>query len=397
MALQYVAFPLFSKDGAKSGQQKKAVKSVSFPLLQRGGARGDLAGVQTDHSEALIDVVRGAFARRAPLAIRGGNTKSFYGRLTEGEPLDVSPHRGVVNYEPTELVITARAGTTLIEIETLLAEHGQMLPFEPPSFGWRATAGGCVAAGLAGPRRPFAGAVRDNLLGVQIINGKGERLKFGGEVMKNVAGYDLSRLMAGALGTLGVLLQCSFKVLPKPLRVVTLAHGIDAASAIRTMNEWARRPLPVSATWHDGEHLYVRLAGGEYTVKAAVEAVGGDTVDEGASLWHGVRDQTERFFSGDLPLWRMSVPSAAPVLDVPGACALEWSGALRWIKTDANAAQVRRAATAAGGHATLFRGGDRQGDVFQPLPEPLMTAHRNLKQALDPADIFNPGKLYPEL
>ena len=350
-----------------------------------------------DHSEALIDAVRDALAPRRSLAIRGGNSKAFYGRVTEGESLDVSSHCGVINYEPTELVITARAGTVLTEIETLLSQQRQMLPFEPPGFGGRATVGGCVAAGLSGPRRPYAGAVRDNLLGVEIINGKGERLKFGGEVMKNVAGYDLSRLMAGALGTLGVLLQCSFKVLPKPVRELTLVHRMDAASAIETMNNWARKPLPVSATWHDGKALYVRLGGGEQAVTAAAETITGDRVDGGDTLWHDVREQTKQFFSDDRPLWRVSVPPATPVLNMPGVHALEWNGALRWVKTDANANEIRRMATAVGGHATLFRGGDRQGEVFQPLPAALMTAHRHVKRSLDPQGLFNPGRLYPDL
>ncbi|MBA2492489.1 MAG: glycolate oxidase subunit GlcE [Gammaproteobacteria bacterium] len=350
-----------------------------------------------DHCEALLDAVRDAFARRMALRIHGGDTKAFYGRATDGEPLDVSPHRGVVNYEPTELVLTARAGTRIAEIETLLVEQGQMLPFEPPHFGEHATIGGCVAAGLSGPRRPYAGAVRDNLLGTEIINGRGQRLKFGGEVMKNVAGYDLSRLMAGALGTLGVLLQVSFKVLPEPKRETTLVKTLDAERAIEVMNEWARCPLPVSATWHDGRDLYVRLAGGEYAVEAAAETIDGDTVDDGKTLWRRVREQVAPFFEGDRPLWRVSVPSAAPTLDIDGESALEWNGALRWIKTPAKAGHVQRIAAAAGGHATLFRGGDRRGEVFQPLPAALMAAHRRLKRSLDPEGLFNAGRLYPDL
>ncbi|HEX2238597.1 MAG TPA: glycolate oxidase subunit GlcE [Gammaproteobacteria bacterium] len=350
-----------------------------------------------DHSEALLSAVQEAYAYCRALKIRGGDTKAFYGRAIDGESLNVSPHRGVVNYEPTELVITARAGTKLSEIETLLSEQGQMFPFEPPHFGVAATVGGCVAAGLAGPRRPFAGAVRDNLLGVEVINGRGERLKFGGEVMKNVAGYDLSRLMAGALGTLGVLLQCSIKVLPRPLRALTLAQTVTAKRAIQTMNEWARRPLPISATWHDGKTLYARLEGGEHAVEAAAKDVGGDRFQDGEALWRGVREQAEPFFCDERPLWRVSVPPATPVLHVSGDCTMEWNGALRWIKTNANAKDIHHIAAEAGGHATLFRGGNRRGQVFQPLPAVLMAVHKNLKKALDPASIFNPGRLYPEL
>jgi glycolate oxidase FAD binding subunit len=349
-----------------------------------------------DFSEALTDAVGDAFARRRPLAIRGGGTKSFYGRPTEGEPLDVSAHRGVINYAPTELVITARAGTRLQDIETLLAAHGQMLPFEPPHFGENATIGGCVAAGLSGPRRPHAGSVRDSLLGVEIINGKGERLKFGGEVMKNVAGYDLSRVMVGALGTLGVLLQVSFKVLPMPMREITLRRAVPVNRGIEIMTEWGRRLLPISATWHDGEYLYTRLAGGS-AVEAAASVIGGERLDNGGVLWRSVREHTAPFFSGDAPLWRLSLPPATPVLDMPSESAVEWSGALRWLKTDTRAPDVRDAAIGSDGHATLFRGGDRQGEVFQPLPAALMAVHRNLKRALDPAGILNPGRFYAEL
>jgi glycolate oxidase FAD binding subunit len=355
------------------------------------------ASTAQDYSERLIAAVRDADAHHAALAIHGGNTKAFYGRATEGEPLNVSPHCGVVRYEPTELVITTRAGTLLSEVEDLLDQQGQMLPFEPPHFGTRATVGGCVAAGLSGPRRPYAGAVRDNLLGVEIINGKGERLKFGGEVMKNVAGYDLSRLMAGALGTLGVLLQVSFKVLPRPVSELTLSQAVDADRAIELMTGWARRPLPISATWHDGQLLYLRLAGGERGVKAAADAIGGDRVADGEHPWQAVREHTAPFFKDSGPLWRLSLPPATPMCRLPGACAREWSGALRWIKTDAPLAAVRSAAVAAGGHATLFRGGDAHGEPFQPLPTAMMTIHQHLKRALDPVGILNPGRMYAQV
>ncbi|MBA2409262.1 MAG: glycolate oxidase subunit GlcE [Gammaproteobacteria bacterium] len=347
-----------------------------------------------DVSEVLIDAVRDAFKQRTPLVIHGGKSKAFYGRAVEGEPLDVSPHRGVVNYEPTELVLSARAGTRLTEIETLLVEQGQMLPFEPPHFGERATISGCVAAGLSGPRRPYAGAVRDNLLGVVIVNGQGQRLKFGGEVMKNVAGYDLSRLMAGALGTLGVLLQVSFKVLPTPKRETTLLRTLDSERAIKIINDWARRPLPISATWHDGDCLYTRLAGGHSAIDAAVRQLDGEPLDDGDAFWRGIREQTAPFFAGETPLWRLSVPPAMPMLDLPGDWAIEWNGALRWLKTDVPAKDIRTRTTAAGGHATLFRGGDRASQVFQPLSSVLMAAHKRLKAALDPAGILNSGRMY---
>jgi glycolate oxidase FAD binding subunit len=349
--------------------------------------------VDADQGEALAEAVRHAYARHAPLAIYGGNSKAFYGREVNGDPLDVTMHRGIVNYEPTELVITARAGTRLREIEARLREQEQMLAFEPPHFGDRATLGGCVAAGLSGPRRPYAGSLRDSLLGVEIINGTGERLKFGGEVMKNVAGYDLSRLMAGALGTLGVLLQASFKVLPSPEREITLRRELSEARAI----EWGRQPMPVSATWHDGDCLYTRLAGGHSATDTAARQLGGEPLVDADALWHGVREQTAPFFAGDTPLWRLSVPPAMPPLNLTGQCALEWHGALRWLKTNAPPKEIRARVIAAGGHAIQFRGGDRAGEVFQPLPDALMTMHTNLKQAFDPAGILNSGRMYPGL
>jgi glycolate oxidase FAD binding subunit len=215
--------------------------------------------------------------------------------------------------------------------------------------------------------------------------------------MKNVAGYDLSRLIAGSLGTLGVVLQLSIKVLPRPPRAVTVAHAVDTKRAIRLMHDWARRPLPVSATWHDGKCLYTRLEGGEHTVDSAVEDIDGNRIDGGDKLWRNVREQTEPFFEGDYPLWRIAVPPVTPDLDIAGESALEWSGSLRWIKTDAKPSHIRRVAAAAGGHAMLFRGGDPAGQVFHPLPGALMAVHRRVKQALDPASLFNPGRLYPEL
>jgi glycolate oxidase FAD binding subunit len=350
-----------------------------------------------DLSEPLAQAVREAHGQRAPLALHGGRTKSFYGRRVAGRPLDVSGHRGIVHYEPTELVITARAGTPLAEIEARLARHRQMLPFEPPHFGPEATLGGTVAGGLAGPRRPWGGAVRDNVLGVEILNGKGERLRFGGEVMKNVAGYDLSRLMAGALGTLGVLLSVSLKVLPRPRRELTLARTLGEPEALELMQGWAARPLPLSATWYDGRDLYVRLSGGEQALRAAVQEMGGDPLDWEETFWITVREQCTAFFMDQRPLWRIALPPATPPLDLAGEAVMEWGGALRWYKGEADAGTVRQRASQAGGHATLYRGGDPEGTIFQPLPPALMTLHKRIKQALDPAGILNPGRMYPDL
>ena len=352
-----------------------------------------------DVVDNLSRLIREAAKQRRPLCIRGGGTKDFYGGAIHGYKLNTGDYRGIVAYEPTELVITARAGTPLLEIEAALREHGQMLAFEPPHFGSGTTFGGCVAAGLSGPRRPYAGAVRDFVLGVRILDGKGDDLKFGGQVMKNVAGYDVSRLMAGALGTLGVLLEVSLKVLPLPAFESTLLLKRKVADAILLMNQWAARPLPITATAYRDGTLAVRLSGARVAVDAAMKRVGGDAAApaEAERFWAGLRDQTDPFFTGVAPLWRLSVKSTTAPLDLSGAQLIEWGGALRWLKSGADAKTIRDAAARAGGHATLFRGGDSSQGVFHPLPPALMTLHRNLKQAFDPSGILNPGRLYPEL
>ncbi len=348
-----------------------------------------------DRTEGLREAVARAFADDTPLRIVGGDSKAFFGRRATGQALDVSGHRGTVAYEPSELVLTARAGTPLTEVETLLAGERQMLPFEPPHFGPGATLGGTIACGLSGPRRPYAGAARDFVLGVQVVNGRGEVLRFGGQVMKNVAGYDVSRLMVGALGTLGVLLEVSVKVLPAPAREVTLVLEADAPSAIETMNRLAGRPLPLTAACHAEGRLYLRLSGSESGVEAARSALGGETADGG--FWETLREQQLPFFAGEGPLWRLSVPPTTPPLDLPGPMLLDWGGAQRWSRTDAGEARVRQVAGSAGGHATLFRGGHRDADVFHPLAPSLAALHRRLKAAFDPAGVLNPGRLYAGL
>jgi glycolate oxidase FAD binding subunit len=350
----------------------------------------------TDNSATLQDAVCSAAANGTPLQLVGSGSKAFYGRSTQGQPLPLAAHRGIVDYEPSELVITARAGTPLAEIEAALAERNQMLGFEPPHFGTDATLGGTLACGLSGPRRPYAGAARDFVLGMKIINGNGELLSFGGQVMKNVAGYDVSRLMVGALGTLGVLLEASLKVLPRPAEELTLAREAEADEAIRTMNEWAGRALPLSACAYDGMRLYTRLSGASTALRATRLKLGGELIEDGGGFWMSVRELRHGFFSSDAQLWRLSVPPAAAAIDLPGQWFIDWGGAQRWLRSSAPADAIRAAAVRAGGHATLFRGGDREV-VFQPLAAPLLAVQQRLKQCFDPHGILNPGRLYAEL
>ena len=350
--------------------------------------------MDADLTERLRDRSRAAADAGTPLAIAGGGTKEFLGRITQAEPLDVSGHRGIVTYEPTELVLSARGGTPLAEVEAALEEQGQMLAFEPPAFGVEATIGGTIATGLSGPARPYAGAARDFVLGTRVLNGRGEALRFGGEVMKNVAGYDVSRLMTGAWGTLGVLLDVSLKVLPRPASVRTLAFEMPATEAVRRCNAWAAKPFPVTGACHEGGCLRVRLAGTGGGVAAAAAALGGDTVDDG-DFWTALREQTLPFFArSGAPLWRMSVPPGAEPQGPAGDTLVDWGGALRWVRTDAPAAEVRALAERAGGHATLFRGGDRTGEVFHPLAPAVRRLHERIKAAFDPAGIFNSGRMY---
>ena len=353
--------------------------------------------MEADLTGPLCDRVMAAAGDGTPLAVTGGGTKDFLGRMTQAAPLDVSGHRGIVTYEPTELVLSARGGTPLAEVNAALDEQGQVLAFEPPAFGEAATIGGTIATGLSGPARPYAGAARDFVLGTRVLNGKGEVLRFGGEVMKNVAGYDVSRLMTGACGTLGVLLDVSLKVLPLPAVSRTLAFDVTAAEAIERCNVWAARPLPVTGACHDGERLRVRLAGTEGGLAAAAGALGGEAVD-GDAFWKALREHTLAFFTRTgAPLWRVSVPPGAAMTEPGGDLLVDWGGALRWLRTEAPAAEVRAAAERAGGHAALFRGGDHTGEVFHPLQPAVRRIHERLKAAFDPAGIFNPGRMYEGL
>ena len=351
-----------------------------------------------DIIQQFSETIRSAARGKTSLRICGGGSKDFYGAALNGEILDTTAYRGIVDYEPTELVITARAGTPLTEIEAALKERGQMLAFEPPHFGNNATLGGCIAAGLCGPRRAAVGAVRDFVLGVRMMDGRGNDLRFGGQVMKNVAGYDVSRLMVGSLGTLGLILDVSLKVLPLPLAEATLHFELPEDKAIQMLNQWAGRPLPISASAYSTGELGIRLSGAAAAVEAACKKLDGERIDDAQAeqFWTGIREQTNPFFRSAAPLWRLSVKSTTPPLKLPGGQFIEWGGALRWLKSDADAQTIRDAAVSAGGHATLFRASDKSAGVFQPLTPALLKIHQRLKQNFDPVGIFNRGRLYPE-
>ena len=333
-----------------------------------------------------------------PLCIRGGGSKDWYGGEPRGDLLDTRAYSGIVAYDPTELVITARSGTPLAEIDAALAGKNQMLAFEPPHFGAGATVGGMVASGLSGPRRATVGALRDFVLGAVLMNHRGEVLHFGGQVMKNVAGYDVSRVLAGSLGTLGLLLEVSLKVLPRPFEETTLRFDMNQADAIRALNQWGGQPLPISGSvWLDGV-LAVRLSGAAPALRGARTRMGGEEVADASDFWHSLREQQHPFFEPmpDAALWRLSLPSVAEPLALTGNQLIEWGGAQRWLHSAAPAEALRAACAAAGGHATLFRAGSARtarDAVFHPLTPAVAGIQRRLKQAFDPAGIFNPGRL----
>ena len=368
--------------------------------------------------EDIIERIRAAGADGTPLCIRGGGSKDFYGGPLLGEPLEMGAHAGISSYEPSELVVTVRAGTPLAELEAVLAGQGQCLPFEPPRFGGegssRATVGGMVAAGLAGPARASAGSVRDFVLGASIVNGRGELLTFGGQVMKNVAGYDVSRVLAGSLGVLGVIAELSLKVLPVAPAEATLAFECTQANALNMLNQWGGQPLPLNAScWAEqgGQGwLYLRLRGARAAVEAACRQLGGDRGDatESANNWTALRDQTMPFFtarSSEQELWRVSVPQTAPVLSIDSATSplVEWHGGQRWyLLPRGQTEKVRAAARAAGGHATLFARAaaddatQRAANAFDSPSPALLQIHAALKREFDPHAIFNRARLYPD-
>lgn len=352
-----------------------------------------------DATQQLQQQVREACKSKKALHICGNGSKAFYGRAVQGDALEMSQHTGIISYEPTELVITARAGCQLQEIENLLAEHGQMLGFEPPHFAGNATPGaslgGTIATNFSGPRRPYTGAARDYVLGSRIINGKGEVQKFGGEVMKNVAGYDVSRLMCGALGTLGAILDVSLKVIPLPEAEHSFSLECGAQQALDHMHQWMQQSLPLSASAYVDGRLYVRLASNEAAIKQARQQIGGDSVNN--DFWLQLKEQQLDFFNSELPLWRLSLASSAAPLNLQGDTLYDWGGALRWLRSETSADKIRHAVEAQGGHAILFKNNPGKIDPFHELNPGALALHRQLKQAFDPANILNPQRMYAEI
>jgi FAD/FMN-containing dehydrogenase len=354
----------------------------------------------------LIDRVRGAVAVGAALDLQGGSTKAFFGEPPCGERLAMQELAGISAYEPSELVVTARAGTLLADLEAALAEGGQCLAFEPPRFAPGGTVGGMVAAGLSGPARASAGALRDYVLGATVLNGRAELLCFGGQVMKNVAGYDLSRLFAGSWGVLGVICEVSLKVMPVPVATLTVCLEADQPSSLSALQSFAAKPLPLTASaWYENR-LWLRFAGAEAAVRAAGHRLGGTALDPAAAQawWCSLRDQTLDFFRPDAAalaqgdaLWRLSLPPTAPPLELEGRQLIEWHGALRWWRSAAPATALRAAAARVGGHATLVRASAKPDGAFARPGEPALTIQRRLKQSFDPAGIFNPGRLFADL
>ena len=370
--------------------------------------------------ESLVERIKSAANTGTPLRIRGGGTKDFYGQSLQGDILDTAGLNGISSYEPSELVVTVKAGTPLTELEAVLAEKNQCLPFEPPHFKPGATVGGMVAAGLSGPARASSGSVKDFVLGVNMVNGKGEALHFGGTVMKNVAGYDVSRLMAGSMGTLGLITEVSLKVLPIAPAEATLKFECTQQQAIDRLNAWGAQPLPLNASCWVAESgqgsLYLRLRGAVAAVDAAIKKMGaehGGVLQNAASGnetvaadWQALRNQNWRsmdFFKlqGDECLWRLSVPDTVPDLQL-GDTIVEWHGAQRWVKRSASeAAHIRSQVNAIGGNAILFIAAQAINTpataVFNPLKAPLDRIHRKLKQEFDPAGIFNRGRMFTDM
>lgn len=348
-----------------------------------------------DITQTMHEQVVAAIESKQPLRLTGGDTKAFYGNETQGEELHTSRHTGIVAYEPSELAVTARAGTCTQELEALLAANGQMLAFEPPCLSSNSTIGGAIASGLAGPARPWRGGVRDHVLGTRLVTGKGKVASFGGQVMKNVAGYDVSRLMAGSLGTLGLILEVSLKVLPRPSHELTLALEMPEAEAHELGLALRKGGMPISASAYFDGCFYLRLSGAKSTVKSAANTIGGEILQAQDEFWKALRNQTHEFFQQfDRPLWRLSFPPATGAISrLDGSSLIEWGGSQRWVYSNIPVNLIRSIAEKHKGHATLYRGRLPGVSTFHPQPQVLLQMQKRLKQAMDPHGIFNPGRM----
>lgn len=354
-----------------------------------------------DQTTTLQHQILSAYKHKNNCRIEGGNSKNFIGNTSSGDLINTQTHNGIISYDASELVVTVRSGTTLKEIEQTLAENNQMLAFEPPAFNQSSTIGGTIACNLSGPSRPYNGAARDFILGSKIINGKGEVLQFGGQVMKNVAGYDASRLMAGAYGTLGLILDVSLKVLPKPDCEITIKIEQPVNKAINTINSLSAKNLPISASCYHDEHLYIRLSSSEKNTQAASQIISKETagteISDSEIFWKKICHQQHEFFNTDSPIARLSVSATCDDIEFEGEQLIEWGGALRWLKTSTDIKTIREKIKSLNGHVTAYKNFDQQAEYFQPLDSGLKTIHQRLKKAFDPAGILNPGRLYKEL
>lgn len=348
-----------------------------------------------DLSNEFQQKIEDCFDNNRCINICGQNSKPFYGRKVDNSHalLSTEKHQGIISYQPTELVIKARSGTLISDIKNTLNEKNQMLAFEPPLFNNKGSIGGMVACGLSGPARPFAGSVRDAVLGISCINGKAEKLVYGGQVMKNVAGYDISRLMTGSMGTLGLILDVSIKVMPKPEHEITLVLEQEAQQALKTWQQLGNKALAISASCHIKDNLYIRLSGNQAAVKHARSHIGGDELEDADKFWQQLRDHELAFFQDPRPLWRLSLAPATMLLNLSGETLLDWAGAQRWVKTDEPASIIRQLCESHGGHATLYHPDDNKEEAFHPLAPGIAVLHKQLKQAFDPVGIFNPLRM----
>lgn len=361
----------------------------------------------SDLSVEFIDQVKNCIDKKQKIIIEGGSTKKELGRDTgssDTHKIMTKQHTGIVNYEPVELVMTVRAGTTIKEIADVLAENSQVLACDPPHFDGKATIGGTLGANVSGPSRPWLGSIRDHVLGVNLINGSGEHLRFGGKVMKNVAGYDVSRLQAGAMGTLGLMTEISFKVLPKTAVTMTLSIEATQADAILMMNELSGQPKPIMGACWSNNYLYLRLSG----AKSAVEGTAKQwqhkfsafkmlSESDALVFWASLRERANEFFSErekSEPLWRFSLNSAAPVYLEGERWLLDWAGSQRWLKGEFSQKELSAWASKQGGEVVLYQGGDRTKEIIAEPNSVMKKLQTNIKHSFDPHNIFNAGRLY---